>query len=105
MNLKSKIGTAVAASVMAFATFGLNTSAHAIQCHGNFQVQKDGSHIATPYCQDNFLGSIARKAGIRVSNKDIRRNPNTKSKVCKIVGHDNRVSSTCAPYTDAGRNG
>ena len=69
--------------------------ASAIECQGNFQIQKNGSRIATPYCQDGYLAIVAREYGLRVSADTIRYNPTEKDSVCRLIGQDNRVSETC----------
>ncbi len=72
--------------------------ASAIECDGNFQIQKNGNHIATPYCQDGYLAIVARQYGMRVSAQEIRYNPSEKQRVCRFIGEDNRVRDTCEPY-------
>ena len=74
--------------------------ASAIECQGNFQVQADGTTIATPYCQDNNLARVANEKGIRVSAAAIRENPSVKASVCVAAGEDNRVRDTCDKYFD-----
>jgi hypothetical protein len=69
--------------------------ASAIECDGNFQVQKSGNRIATPYCQDGYLAIVAREYGMKVSAQEIRYNPSEKQRVCRLVGDDNRVRDTC----------
>jgi hypothetical protein len=72
--------------------------ASAIGCDGNFQVQRDGNRIATPYCQDGHLAIVAREYGMRVSGEDIRSNYGDKERACRLVGDDNRVKDTCSQY-------
>ncbi|MDO9381408.1 MAG: hypothetical protein Q7T86_00955 [Hyphomicrobiaceae bacterium] len=75
----------------------------AIRCNDDFQVVQ-GNEISTPYCGDNYLAKVARKYGIRVSNAEIRNNPNRKGEVCRMIGHDIRVKDACAGYSsDRGR--
>jgi hypothetical protein len=74
--------------------------ASAIECQGSFQVQRDGSTIATPYCQDSNLARVANEKGVRVSAAEIRENPNLKARVCVAAGEDNRVRETCDRYLD-----
>ncbi len=82
-----------------FALTALASSpASAIECEGNFQVQRNGNRIATPYCQDGYLAIVAREYGVEVSAETIRYNPSVKARTCRLVGYDNRVSDTCAPY-------
>ena len=78
----------------------VSTPALAISCNGNFQVQKNGREIATPYCEDDNLAQVARGYGMKVSADAIRNNPSVKEKVCQIAGDDNRVRDTCAPYVN-----
>lgn len=79
-------------------TATLATSAYAIECRGNFQVQRSGQLIATPYCEDTYLATVAREHGMSVSAAAIRNNPSVKAKACRFVGDDNRVRDTCEPY-------
>jgi hypothetical protein len=76
------------------------TPASAIECEGNFQIQRDGTRIATPYCEDGYLAIVAREYGMRVSAHTIRYNPSEKERVCRVIGDDIRVSATCAPYRE-----
>jgi hypothetical protein len=72
--------------------------ASAIECQGNFQVQKNGNRIATPYCQDGYLAIVAREYGFRVSADTIRYSVSEKQSICRVIGEDNRVRETCMPY-------
>lgn len=78
--------------------------ASAIECEGNFQIQKNGNRISTPYCQDGYLAIVAREYGMRVSAKEIRYNPSEKERTCRFIGEDIRVKSTCAPYNNNNSN-
>ncbi len=79
-------------------------AAAAITCEGNFQVQRSGARIATPYCQDGYLAAVAREYGMHVSAHEIRWNPSEKGRVCRFIGEDNRVRDTCNNYRDDDRN-
>lgn len=92
-----------AASLFAIAALAA-TPASAIECEGNFQVQRSGDLIATPYCQDSNLADVAREYGMRVSAEEIRYNPSEKERTCRLVGYDNRVRDTCSPYRIDGDN-
>jgi hypothetical protein len=84
---------ALAASV-ALAT-GLSGAADAkIRCDGPYQLS-GGNYIATPYCEDNYLATVARGYGMRVSGAEIRNNYNAKKRVCQVIGHDTRVAQIC----------
>jgi hypothetical protein len=76
----------------------------AIDCDGNFQIQRNGNRIATPYCEDGYLAIVAREYGVRVSAQEIRYNPSEKGRICRFIGEDNRVRDTCANYLDKGRD-
>lgn len=84
----------VAAGALAAAT-----PASAITCKGEYQLVQ-GQYLSTPYCQDNYLASVAREYGSRVSGREIRNNPNKKAEVCRFMGHDTRVSHICQQYRD-----
>jgi hypothetical protein len=78
--------------------------ASAIECEGNFQIQKNGNQIATPYCQDGYLAIVAREYGMKVSARTLRYNPSEKERTCRFIGEDNRVRDTCAPYLNNNSN-
>lgn len=79
-------------------------SAAGIVCKESYQVVR-GQEIATPYCADNYLAQVARLYGMRVSNAEVRSNPNRKREVCRFIGHDIRVSDNCDHENSRGRNG
>jgi hypothetical protein len=97
MTLKSTVAIGILISAAVFAT-----PAAAISCSGGYQ-NVQGSPIATPYCQDQQLAQVARTYGLRVSDNEIRNNPNTKRDVCRTVGRDNRVYLTCLESNPNGR--
>lgn len=74
-----------------------------IRCNGPWQIVPGVGEISTPYCEDSNLASVARTYGIRVSAAEIRNNPATKSRVCRMIGYDNRVSGACHDYSSRGR--
>lgn len=82
----------------------MTASAAGIVCKESYQVVR-GQEIATPYCADNYLAQVARSYGMRVSNAEIRNNPNRKREVCRFIGHDIRVSDNCHDETPRGRRG
>ncbi|MBU2580766.1 MAG: hypothetical protein KJ622_03485 [Alphaproteobacteria bacterium] len=76
-----------------------------IRCNGPWQIVQ-GNEIATPYCGDNYLASVARGYGSKVSAHAIRNNPNTKREICQFIGHDTRVQDICAGFRqDDGSHG
>jgi len=93
-----------AASLLAFGALAASP-ASAIDCQGNFQIQKNGNRIATPYCEDQNLAYVAREYGMNVSAEAIRYNPSVKQRACRVAGHDNRVRNTCSNYLRKDRRG
>lgn len=74
----------------------------AIRCNGRYQIV-GGQELSTPYCGDNYLAAVAREYGTRVSDAEIRNNPNKKLEVCRLVGRDIRVQDICGPSGPFGR--
>ncbi len=74
-------------------------AAQAINCRGQYQIS-GGREISTPYCEDNYLATVARGYGSRVSSAEIRNNPSTKREVCRFIGHDTRVQHICQGWRD-----
>lgn len=72
--------------------------ASAIECEGNFQIQKSGDRIATPYCADGYLAIVAREYGMQANAHEVRYNPSEKERICRFIGDDNRVRDTCSQY-------
>lgn len=66
-----------------------------IRCTRDGYQVVQGNQLATPYCQDNLLGRVAREYGMRVSDAAVRGNPNLKREVCRLVGRDIRVQHNC----------
>lgn len=97
--MKKLISAALPAlAIFAVAGFAAAPAEAKIRCKGPYQIVKGVGAISTPYCGDNYLASIARAYGMRVSNAAIRNNPNAKKDACRLVGHDIRVQDLCDPY-------
>jgi len=93
----------MAAMAVPAALIALGGSAEArIKCVDGNQLV-NGSLIATPYCQDNLVGKVARQHGFKVSDAEIRNNPNTKRHVCRFVGQDIRLTTACVNENSYGR--
>lgn len=75
-----------------------------IKCVNGFQIV-NGSPISTPYCQDNLVAQVAREHGMKVSEAEVRSNPNFKRHVCQFVGRDIRVYQACIDANSTGRRG
>lgn len=70
-----------------------------IRCDGRYQVQSDGSRIATPYCEDLYLARVAIQSyGVSTSARAIRNSVSEKERVCRFVGHDSRVADICMEF-------
>ena len=75
-----------------------------VRCDNGFQIQKDGSSISTPYCEDKLLYDVAtRSFGVRTSFRKIRNDIHEKEEVCRVVGGDSRVISICLEFRNGGR--
>jgi hypothetical protein len=70
------------------------TTAGAIECKEDYQIVQ-GRPISTPYCRDNYLATVARKYGFKVSESTIRNNPSRKEEICRYIGSDIRVQTAC----------
>jgi hypothetical protein len=94
----------LAANLMtvAAATLSLASGAAAIECRDGYQLVA-GGQISTPYCRDRQLAEVARAYGMRVSFAEIRSNPNAKKDVCRFIGRDIRVATTCLEVGGSGR--
>ncbi len=66
----------------------------AIVCKDGFQ-DSGGNWISTPYCNDAHLAQIARSRGSKVSDAEIRNNPNTKDEVCRFLSGDPNARDYC----------
>ncbi len=100
--MKVLVAAATAAVLAALAFVPTHRAEARIVCDGAYQIVQ-GSPLATPYCEDNYLAAVARGYGIRVSDVSVRQNPSIKAEVCRVVGHDNRVRNICAGYVPEGR--
>ncbi len=66
----------------------------AIVCKDGFQ-KSGGGWISTPYCNDAHLAQIARKHGVKVSDAEIRSNPNTKYEICRFLSGSPTARDYC----------
>jgi hypothetical protein len=101
-SLLMRAGLGLLAAVAALAVPFMSYDAQArINCDGRFQVQRDGSRIATPYCEDRYLAMVAiRSYGVSTSFARIRNSFDEKERVCRIMGHDSRVYDICLQFRD-----
>lgn len=66
----------------------------AIVCKDGFQ-RSGGTWISTPYCNDAHLAQIARKHGVRVSDAEVRQNPNRKYEICRFLSGSPTARDYC----------
>lgn len=76
----------------------------AIVCRDGFQ-RVNGRDISTPYCNDADLARIARSRGSRVSDDEVRANPNRKDEVCRFLNGNPDAREYCPDdgSSDGGR--
>ena len=53
-----------------------------------------------PYCEERQIARVARSYGIRVTDSQVRNNPNTKVWLCQTIGNDNRLKGSCGAYSE-----
>ena len=100
------LATAAAAisAIAAFAFAPMDRAQARIVCDGAYQIVQ-GSALATPYCEDNYLATVARGYGMRVTDVAVRQNPSIKAEVCRAYGHDSRITQICTNYLPSDRGG
>jgi len=82
----------MAAAVLCAALLYIAPANAAIRCDGRYQINRGGTAIATPYCEDRYLYEIARGSyGISTSFDEIRNSIAEKERICRMIGHDHRV--------------
>lgn len=99
MSRTSGLAIVAACTVAAAGLTWAGPEANAIECHEGYQRIR-GNYVATPYCGDNYLASVARSYGSRVSNAEVRNNPSKKAEICRFIGHDIRIQHLCHGYRD-----
>ncbi|MBS0270477.1 MAG: hypothetical protein JSS54_16090 [Proteobacteria bacterium] len=92
MTLRLNIGTGVCVALLAI---GFAVPAEAkILCNKGFQVVQ-GSMLATPYCQDQYVAQVANDYGFRASPDRVRNDPLFKQHLCRFIGQDIRIKESC----------
>lgn len=104
MTAIQKVALAALASSIAM-TQGPTPAAAKIQCSADGFQRVQGAWLSTPYCQDNLVAKVARQYGIRVSDAEVRNNPNRKSEVCRFIGRDIRVRDACGSSVGGNERG
>lgn len=94
---KATLTLAAMGGAMLVAFTAVTPADAAIRCQGRFQWNSAaGAWIASPYCEDNLIAAVARRHGMRVSNRAVRQNPNIKEEACRFAGSDNKIYDLCA---------
>jgi hypothetical protein len=102
MHRSSRVLLALLAALLVAAAA---TPVHAaIVCDGKYQIIRGQPH-ATPFCEDRLLARVARQAGFRYSEAQIRGSHGIKTEVCRAIGSDIRIVDTCRAYRDLPSHG
>ena len=65
-----------------------------IACNKGYQ-QVQGTWMATPYCQDQYVAQVAHDYGFRASPDRVRNDPLFKQHLCRFIGQDIRIKESC----------
>jgi hypothetical protein len=68
-----------------------------IRCDGPFMITSQGP-IATPYCEEQTIATVAQSYGWKVTAAEIGNKPLTKVYICQVLGSDIRLKGSCAGY-------
>ena len=101
MSRVLKVGVTSFATVALLSAASLHPAAARILCDGEFQITKYGP-IATPYCGDQVIASVAHSHGWRDSAAQVGSNPLAKVYICQTLGTDWRLQGPCAGYVPHG---
>ena len=98
MSRVQKVGVTSFATVALLSAASLHPAAARILCDGEFQITKYGP-IATPYCGDQVIASVAHSYGWRDSAAEVGSNPLAKVYICQTLGrYDWRLQGPCGGY-------
>jgi len=98
MSRVLKVGVTSFATVALLSAASLHPAAARILCDGEFQITKYGP-IATPYCGDQVIASVAHSYGWRDSAAQVGTNPLAKVYICQTLGrYDWRLQGPCGGY-------
>ncbi len=75
---------------------GLGLPAEAkVVCKKGFQLV-EGSPLATPYCQDQYVAEVALEYGFKAATPArVRQDPIYKQTLCRFIGQDIRIKQSC----------
>ena len=101
MSRVLKLSVASFAIMALLSAASLHPAAARILCDGEFQITKYGP-IATPYCGDQVIASVAHSYGWRDSAAQVGSYPLAKVYICQTLGTDWRLHGPCAGYVPHG---
>jgi len=85
-------------AVLALLAAASATPANArIRCDGPFMITSQGP-IATPYCADQLIATVAQSYGWKTTAAEVGDKPLTKVYICQVLGGDIRLKGACAGY-------
>jgi hypothetical protein len=94
LRLIAGIGGRIGVSV-ALLSAGLGIPAEArIACNKGYQLVQ-GSWLATPFCQDQYVAQVAHDYGFPASPNRVRNDPLFKQRLCRFIGQDIRIKESC----------
>ena len=97
--LKKTVVFAALGGALLFVTTAAVPAFAAIKCQGAYQYNSAaGGYIASSYCEDNLVATVARENGMRWSNAAVRQNPSIKEEACRFAGSDIRITDICAGH-------
>lgn len=100
MAMRLNIRTGVCVALLAA---GLVMPAEAgIRCNKGYQLVQ-GSPLATPYCQDQYVAQVANEYGFKASPDRVRQDPIFKQTICRYIGQDIRIKESCQEVNPSGR--
>ena len=98
MSRVLRLSVASFATIALLSAASLHPAAARILCDGEFQITKYGP-IATPYCGDQVIASVAHSYGWRDSAAQVGTNPLAKVYICQTLGrYDWRLQGPCGGY-------
>ena len=75
----------------------------AIQCDGENQIIRGVGAKPSPFCEAEYLATVARAYGVRVSGSTLRNNINRRARLCRFIGHDSRIAHICGGFQNENR--
>src|SRR5215471_8596448 len=93
--MRQKLSAAIYLVAACAAVTCTQSASAKIKCTPDGYQVVNGALLATPYCQDQYVATVAREYGVDAPADKIRNNPNYKRQVCRLIGQDIRIKETC----------